>query len=110
MARTARLVAVGNRECPFCAQDLRGSPLLAYYRAYFGHAYNDLKREVTEASYVFRVTQGGDVPVAFERSIRETVERQAFWKAFAEIPAVEIDTAAVARRWKSVIRPAILTP
>jgi wobble nucleotide-excising tRNase len=105
VARAEHLSAQGDGECPFCAQDLSGSPLLAHYRAYFGHAYNDLKREVTEAARVFRVTQGGDVPVAFERSIREAVERQAFWKAFAEIPPVEIDTAAVARTWKSAREP-----
>jgi wobble nucleotide-excising tRNase len=105
MGFTNHLLSQGHGECPFCAQDLRGSPLLAHYRAYFGHAYNDLKRQITEAFRAFRVAQGGDVPVAFERSIRETVERQAFWKAFAEIPAVEVDTAAIARTWKSAREP-----
>jgi wobble nucleotide-excising tRNase len=105
MGLADRLSAQGHGECPFCAQDLRGSPLLAHYRAYFGQAYNDLKREITEAASAFRGAQDGDVPVAFERSIRETVERQAFWKAFAEVPAVQIDTAAIARTWKSAREP-----
>lgn len=93
--------AAGHAECPFCAQDLRGSPLLGHYRAYFGDAYEGLKRSVVNAVRDFRTVQGGDVPAAFERSIREVVERQAFWKAFAEVPAVEIDTAAIARTWKA---------
>jgi wobble nucleotide-excising tRNase len=96
-----QLSSQGHRECPFCAQDLRSSPVLGHYRAYFGHAYNGLKREITEAAHAFRADQTGDVPAAFERSIRETVERQAFWRAFAEVPAIEIDTAAIARTWKS---------
>jgi wobble nucleotide-excising tRNase len=89
----------GHNECPFCAQDLRSSPILGHYRAYFGDAYDNLKREITDAGRAFRAAQAGDVPAAFERSVRETVERHAFWKALAELPAVEIDTAAIAIRW-----------
>lgn len=101
MGFAGHLAEHGHGECPFCAQDLEGSPVLTHYRAYFGHAYNDLKRQVTEATRAFRTAQSGDVPAAFERSIRESVERQTFWKAFAEVPAVEIDTAVIARTWKS---------
>jgi wobble nucleotide-excising tRNase len=100
-----RLSKQGRGECPFCAQDLRGSPLLAHYRAYFGDAYNDLKHEITEAARAFREAQSGDVPAAFERSIRENVELHAFWKAFAEVLAVQIDTASIARTWKSAREP-----
>jgi wobble nucleotide-excising tRNase len=89
------LTAHGHSECPFCAQDLAGSPLLPH----------DLKREIADAFRAFRLIQGGEVPVAFERSIREMVERQAFWKTFADIPAVEVDTAAIARAWKAAREP-----
>ena len=105
MGFAAHMSAEGHGECPFCAQDLQCSPVLSHYRAYFGDAYNSLKREIAEAARAFRAAQGGDVPAAFERSIRETVERQAFWRAFAEVPAVEIDTAAIARAWKSAREP-----
>lgn len=101
MEFAGRLAEEGHGECPFCAQDLAGSPVLAHYRAYFGHAYNGLKRQITDAARAFRAAQSGDVPAAFERDIRESVERQTFWKAFAEVPAIEIDTAAIARTWKS---------
>jgi wobble nucleotide-excising tRNase len=87
-------------ECPFCAQNLGASPILGHYRAYFGEAYNGLKREITDAIQNFRDAQASDVPAAFERSVREAVERQTFWKALADVPAVEIDTAAIARIWK----------
>lgn len=102
MARFAdKHSAAGHAECPFCAQDLRGSPLLGHYRAYFGEAYETLKRSIINAVRDFRAAQGGDMPAAFERSIREVVERQAFWRSFAEVPIVEVDTAAVARIWKA---------
>lgn len=96
-----RISREGHDECPFCAQDLNASPLIAHYRGYFGEAYNALKGEIIDASRGFRAAQSGDVPAAFERSIREAIERQSFWKAFAEVPAVEIDTAVIARTWKT---------
>ena len=89
-----------RQDCPFCAQDLAGSPLLEHYRTYFGEAYEGLKREIKEAARDFWVNQGGDVPAAFERSVREAVERQTFWQAFAEVPVVGVDTAAIALTWK----------
>lgn len=101
MELVGHLSELGCGECPFCAQELRGSPLLSHYRAYFGDAYDGLKREITEAVRNFQATQAGDVPASFERNVRETVERHAFWRAFAELPVVEIDTAAIARTWKS---------
>ncbi len=101
MKRAVELVPKGQENCPFCAQDLAGSPLLVHYRAYFSEAYEDLKREIGETAQTFRANQGGDVPAAFERSVREAIERQAFWKSFAEVPVVDIDTAAIARTWKA---------
>ena len=95
-----RLATGGHAECPFCAQDLSGSTLLGQYRAYFGEAYERLRQDITEGVRKFRAAHAGDVPAAFERGVRETVERQAFWKAFAPVPLVEVDTAAVARIWK----------
>jgi hypothetical protein len=38
--------AAGHEICPFCAQDLRGSPILVYYRAYFSDAYDMLKQVI----------------------------------------------------------------
>ncbi len=90
----------GHNECPFCAQDLRGSPLFGHYRAYFADAYDQLKRHITDSGRAFRATHAGDVPAAFERSVRETVERHAFWKALVDVPAVDINTADIARTWK----------
>ena len=101
MTLVDQLATQGRNECPFCAQDLDQSPLLSHYRAYFGDAYESLKRDISEGTRGFRSTQSGDVPAAFERSVRETLQRRAFWEAFADVPTVEIDTAAIARTWKS---------
>lgn len=101
MGLVERLSSQGSTECPFCAQDLTVSPILAHYRVYFGEAYTALKTEIIEAAAMFRSEHAGDTPAAFERNVRESVERQAFWKEFADVPTVDLDTAAVARIWKS---------
>lgn len=96
-----RLQASGAASCPFCAQDVEGSALIDHYRSYFSAAYSELKQAVgKEVSDVGR-THGAGVATAFERSVRVWVERRQFWARFAELPAIEIDTAAIARAWNA---------
>jgi wobble nucleotide-excising tRNase len=93
----------GNGEgiCPFCAQDLTRSPLIAHYRAYFSAAYRDLKRAITDALESVQRAHGGDVPAGFERAVRVAGERRQFWSRFCQVPEVGIDTAAVVRAWNA---------
>ncbi|WP_417599324.1 AAA family ATPase [Pararhodobacter oceanensis] len=87
--------------CPFCAQDLGGSELIAHYRAYFSQAYEDLKLAIRQTGIAIRDTHAGDIPSAFERDIRTAVQAHEFWKDFAELPEIEVDTATIARQWNA---------
>lgn len=87
--------------CPFCAQDLGGSELIDHYRAYFSQAYEDLKHAIRQAGVAIRDTHAGDIPSAFERDIRTAVQAHEFWKDFAELPRIEVDTAAIALQWNA---------
>jgi len=87
--------------CPFCAQDLAGSHLIAHYRAYFSAAYSDLKRAVSQMLEDVRRAHAGDVPAGFERAVRVAGERRQFWSRFCQVPEVAIDTAAVVRSWNA---------
>ena len=87
--------------CPFCAQDLVGSTLLAHYRAYFSEGYAGLKRSVEELLATVRRAHAGDVPAAFERAVRVAGERRQFWSRFCEVPVVSINTAAIVRDWNA---------
>jgi wobble nucleotide-excising tRNase len=87
--------------CPFCAQDLGGSPVINHYRAYFSAAYADLKQSVSDALIDVNRSHGRDVPAAFERAVRVTGERRQFWSRFCDIPDVALDTAAIARDWRA---------
>jgi wobble nucleotide-excising tRNase len=92
-AGTARL------NCPFCAQDLAGSPVINHYRAYFSTAYAGLKRRVSDALADINRTHGNEA--AFERAVRVAIERRQFWSRFCEVPEIVVDTAAIVREWRS---------
>lgn len=93
--------ANGEGTCPFCAQDLTGSPLIAHYRAYFSAAYNDLKRAITATLEGVRRAHAGVVAAGFERAVRKAGERRVFWSRFCAVPEVGIDTATVVRGWSA---------
>lgn len=84
--------------CPFCAQGLLGSPVIAHYQAFFSKNYSDLKAEITKAGKRIKREFGEDVPAAFERAVRKAIEAREFWSAFIEVPDFEIDTAEIVRR------------
>jgi len=94
--------------CPFCAQDLTGSPLIQHYQAYFSHAYAALKNAINETGQGINSAHGGDVPAAFERAVRVAVENREFWREFTDVPAFDVDTAAIARALAAA-RDAVLT-
>jgi len=85
--------------CPFCAQDLAGSPLLRHYQAYFSAAYEGLKVEVVQQIQALNHTHGGLAALTFERSVREAEQRRTFWDAFLQTPEIAIDTAVLTRTW-----------
>lgn len=87
--------------CPFCTQRLDGIELIDHYRAYFSDAYKKLRQDIENARSSNRAQHGGDVPAAFERSVRVLGEQRQFWSSFAEMPDVNIDTAQVVRLWRA---------
>ena len=68
--------------CPFCAQDLTGSPLVAHYRAYFSEGYNALKRSIDQMIAGIDTAHGAAIATAFERSVRVWSEGRQFWSKF----------------------------
>ncbi len=104
--RRLPLVEAGN--CPFCAQDLSTSTIIEHYRAYFSLGYSELKRDIADAITAFSRTHAEESPAAFERAVRLCGERRQFWARFCELPEIAIDTAEIARSWRSA-REAVLT-
>ena len=85
--------------CPFCAQDLAGSPLLAHYRAYFSATYEELKRDIEHQVRELPITHGGAAALVFERGVSEAERRRTFWNAFLPVPHVGVDTVVTVGLW-----------
>ena len=99
----------GSHEaCPFCAQDLAHSPIIQNYRAYFSEGYSQINRDIDLILREIERGHAGDAPAAFERDVLGWEQRRQFWKEFAAIPEIVLDTADVARAWK-VAREAVLS-
>lgn len=94
--------------CPFCAQDLAGSPLIRHYEVYFSDAYNGLKSAIIDIGKGVADSHSGEIQAAFERAVRVAVQSRDFWQGFMEVPDIEIDTAAILRNWTAA-RDAVLT-
>lgn len=109
MGRAASASAGHEQEiCPFCAQSLDGSPLIQHYQAYFSEGYEELKVAITELGEGINTAHGGEVPAAFERSVRVAAQGVEFWRAFIDVPVFNVDTAAIPRAWIAA-RDSILT-
>ncbi|MGC1860053.1 MAG: AAA family ATPase [Methylocystis sp.] len=91
----------GSEPCPFCAQSLAASPLIACYREYFSAAYSDLKGVIAAQISATNSAHDGEISAAFERSVAAANQNREFWSAFVDVPEIPLDTAAVARAWKA---------
>lgn len=87
---------IRDNECPFCAQSLNGSPLIAHYQAYFSEAYRGLKSAIDESIRALTMAHSGDIVAAFERDIAQAAQRRQFWTRFTPIDAITINTATLA--------------
>lgn len=99
MSRIRR--AETNDVCPFCLQELGGSPIINQYRAFFSQEYASLKGRV--AAVLARLLQqhSSDLPARLERVVSGAIQLRAFWTRFSEIPAVDVDTESQIRDWQA---------
>jgi wobble nucleotide-excising tRNase len=89
--------------CPFCSQDLGGSPVINHYRAYFSEAYAALKEAVAGMIAEANRLHGGGALAAFERAVRIWSERRQFWTRFCGVPEVALDTLEITRSWQRAL-------
>jgi wobble nucleotide-excising tRNase len=93
--------------CPFCCQSLGSATIIPHYRAYFSEAYDALRTEIAETIRTINAVHGGEQTAAFERSVRIASEIATFWRSYADMPEVLLDTAAITASWVAA-RDAIL--
>src|SRR3546814_3826810 len=63
-------------------------------------ADTELKTAVAEELATVERLHGGEAAAGFERAVRVCGERRQFWARFCDMPAVDLDTADLARVWR----------
>ncbi len=64
--------------CPFCEQNLAGSPIIEHYQAYFSEEYRNLKQSIQDKIGTINTEHSGELQSAFERAILVAEQRQQF--------------------------------
>lgn len=90
-----------DKNCPFCAQPLAAAAIIKHYQAYFSEEYSALKAALTSTIREISASHSGEAPAAFEREIGVALQRRSFWAQFLDVPEITVDTADIARAWKS---------
>lgn len=90
---------LGHDTCPYCAQNLGASEIVQHYEAYFGEAYRDLRRRISEAIGLVTRRHGGEGIAMFERSMRLVIQASQFWMRFIQLRPFEVDTGAITQSW-----------
>ena len=87
-------------QCPFCAQNLSQSDLIAHYRAYFSDAYEKLKQSIEESLSQVNDIHGEGNRTLFEHQVREIEGLAQFWSRFCEIKRFSVDTSTIFQDWE----------
>lgn len=96
-------LGLAENHCPFCAQPLAGSQIVAHYDAFFSQAYLNHKARIVAAADEINRLHGPEILAGFERSVRVASENGQFWRSYCEVPDIQLDTAAIVRAWRAVL-------
>lgn len=96
-----------GEECPFCAQDLSGSELIAHYRAYFSEGYAAHKQRIQDARSRIAADLSGDRLATLQRVLQDEKQKREFWARYLELPPVDLDLDELAAAW-TALREALL--
>ena len=91
-----------RRSCPYCAQSLRGSVIVAHYRSYFSQEYANLKRTISDSLSSFSSALSGDSLAEFLRQVQDIQNKIRFWNQFCRVPELSVDLQVVQTLWQNV--------
>lgn len=79
--------------CPFCGNSVAGNSLIAAYRAFFGQAYANLKKDIAGIEQTLRADLGGVAVANIEKTIIQNAAAAEFWSEFVPmgLPALHFD-------------------
>jgi wobble nucleotide-excising tRNase len=73
--------------CPFCAQSLTGSDLIALYRSHFAGTYDKLKAEIQQLTARVRAFADQNTILGLERRTNENTRLLLDWEDYIDAPA-----------------------
>jgi wobble nucleotide-excising tRNase len=76
---------IRGETCPFCNQPLQGVDLIGAYRAYFGEAYNDLKKAISSQRNMLSTSFGDRAIADSERIIAGNEASIEFWSRYCDL-------------------------
>ena len=85
--------------CPFCGQKIEGLKLVDYYRAYFGLAYRDLKKQVGLELISMDDVHGSEAQTKLIRTMLENSKLLAFWAVLCDVEEVREDSETFVEVW-----------
>jgi wobble nucleotide-excising tRNase len=79
------LPQIASDKCPFCAQSVKGSPLVDAYKAVFSEAYQNLKDEVAALREVVQ-SEFGDAAIGqLELADEQNATAFEYWQQFCDL-------------------------
>jgi wobble nucleotide-excising tRNase len=89
--------------CPYCAQDLRGVPLVGVFRAVFGSAYRTLKADVSALDKTVQDAFGPAAIAVIERQLEANRGAVTFWQQYCAFDPAAVDAPpGIAEAMRSV--------
>lgn len=88
-------------DCPFCAQDLKSSPILAHYQAFFSEAYESHKEAIVTLQKTIQSSLSGDRLADLQQRLSDARRLVEFWSKYAEVRAFDLETENLSSLWRT---------
>jgi len=75
-----------DEKCPFCAQSVRGLPLIGAYRTYFSQEYHELRRRIAAAIEQLDASLGPSQQHRLELELTANAGLMDFWHGILDKP------------------------
>ncbi|MDD5766396.1 MAG: AAA family ATPase [Candidatus Marinimicrobia bacterium] len=100
LSREIPATVTSPASCPYCAQDLIRSHIVAHYRTYFSQEYANLKRTISDSQSSLSSALSGDSLAALLRQLQDVQNKSRFWNQFTHVPELTLDFQVLQSYWQ----------
>lgn len=95
---------IKDDRCPFCGEGLRSIALVQAYREFFGDAYNNHKKQITEMSEWVKRTLSQDKLLSLQERVNTNESLSEFWREHVDSDFPSISFADIRDSWEKMLR------